>query len=341
MSNDTVVWQLLNGCCSVVRSEEAEWREQARGTDGCSVRATSARASQRTAHDNIFLEHCPASQNRKFSLLLIATIAISQLGHQQQSVPCPPNYFYNNCITLQSTCLKMLARTIVKNVAKRTMRIGAKAVAQPLASYSSAAVAMKEVQSPYTRVAEMARREIDFEVTGAEVDVEHEDAKKIVEKFFTIHEEKGKGEVILTRTHNDEKIQVFFHVQDVEDESMFDEEEAEESEEEGVSNIGVNFRVDITRGDKKMIIAAVGGQELDVRAVRFVPANADRNNEEIYYGGPEFSELEEDFQEAFLDYLEERKIDGDLAFFVLSHSREKEQKEYVNWLETLESFSAK
>jgi|EP01033_Poteriospumella_lacustris_P008615 complement component 1 Q subcomponent-binding protein len=236
----------------------------------------------------------------------------------------------------------MLARAIVKNVAKRTMRLGAKAVAQPLASYSSAVVAMKEVESPYTRVAAMARREIDFEVTGTEVDVEHEDAKKIVEKHFTVSEEKGKGEVILTRTHNDEKIQVFFHVQDVEDENMFDEEEdVEETEEENGGSIGVNFRVEITRGDKKMIIAALGGQELDVRAVRFVPANVDRNSEEIYYGGPEFSELEEDFQEAFLDFLEERKIDGDLAFFVLSHSREKEQKEYVNWLETLETFSAK
>lgn len=234
----------------------------------------------------------------------------------------------------------MFGRLVAKNVAKRVARMAHVKPSivpvmrtVPAAFYSSASVQMSE-KAP---LSDLIRREVDFEVTNTEADAEYEDIKKVILKNFKIHQEVGKGEVRLTRTIGDETIEVFFHVQDVEDDLSFEEEETEEAE----PSVGVNFRVDITKGDKKLSVVAVGGQELDVRGIRFLPANIDRSKEEVFYGGPDFSDLEEDVQESFLDYLEERGVDGDLAFFVLAHSREKEQKEYVNWLESFESFVAK
>jgi hypothetical protein len=40
----------------------------------------------------------------------------------------------------------------------------------------------------------------------------------------------------------------------------------------------------------------------------------------------------------FYTYLEERDIDQDFSYFVLAYSKQKEQKEYVNWLEKLTEF---
>jgi complement component 1 Q subcomponent-binding protein len=231
----------------------------------------------------------------------------------------------------------MFARSIAKNIAKRAVGLAAKPAAPmfryaPAASFSDLKVAGKG------SLKSLIRQEIDFETGNAEVDEEYENVKKVIEKSFKIHQEPGKGEVRLTRSHEDQKIEVFFHVQDVDENMDFEEEEGESEQE---PSIGVNFRVDITEGDKKLSVAAVGGQELDVRGMRFLPAGVERNDEEVFYGGPDFSDLEEAVQESFLDYLEERKIDGDLAFFVLAHAREKEQKEYVNWLQNFESFVSK
>eukprot|EP01032_Pedospumella_encystans_P000609 gene609-702_t len=58
------------------------------------------------------------------------------------------------------------------------------------------------------------------------------------------------------------------------------------------------------------------------------------------YTGPNFEDLEESVQAAFYEYLTERNIDDDLSFFILAHSREKEQKEYINWLEKMQDFTA-
>ena len=39
-----------------------------------------------------------------------------------------------------------------------------------------------------------------------------------------------------------------------------------------------------------------------------------------------------------LDYLKERSVDDDLAAFICMYADQKEQTEYVNWLEEVEKF---
>ena len=47
----------------------------------------------------------------------------------------------------------------------------------------------------------------------------------------------------------------------------------------------------------------------------------------VAYDGPPFENLAEGLQDAFLNYLEDRKIDADLCHFILTFAQHKEQKE--------------
>jgi complement component 1 Q subcomponent-binding protein len=77
-----------------------------------------------------------------------------------------------------------------------------------------------------------------------------------------------------------------------------------------------------------------------VQNIRHVATSRGAEDSDVY-AGPNFDDLDDAVTEAFLDYLEERKIDADLGYFVLAYSREKEQREYVNWLKNIQSFVTK
>lgn len=194
-------------------------------------------------------------------------------------------------------------------------------------------------------ITEELAKEIEFEEGSAEVDTEYEDAKKLALQHFKLHEKPGSGVVRLTRKHNDEQIEVKFDVQDSTEEQLDENEDYGQTagdEEDAIGDdVGVNFEVTIKKGAKKIVVSAVGGEQLSVQGIRIMSAAANETEETDAYSGPPFEELQEEVQETFLDWLEERKVDGDLAFFVLAHARTKEQQEYVHWLHELQEFTDK
>ena len=50
------------------------------------------------------------------------------------------------------------------------------------------------------------------------------------------------------------------------------------------------------------------------------------------YGGPVFADLDTRVQEAFLEYLDERGVNDQLATTIVDLQAHKEQKEYVHWV---------
>jgi complement component 1 Q subcomponent-binding protein len=181
--------------------------------------------------------------------------------------------------------------------------------------------------------------EISEESGNQEIDQELVDVQKQVLKVFKLKEEVGLSNVTLTRKHGDEVIEVEFDVQDVEEgDADFDEENPDE---EMGANMGINFQVRIKKGDNTMVVDAFASDAMNVRNIRYVDAkHAGEKFESNHYEGPNFEELDENLQAAFYEYLTERNIDDDLSFFVLAYSRDKEQREYVNWLEKVQSFTA-
>ena len=99
-------------------------------------------------------------------------------------------------------------------------------------------------------------------------------------------------------------------------------------------------QVTIAKGDGKLVVLCSGSDGITVNQVRFLPA-ATPNSDVDSYGGPAFDVLDDNVTETFLDYLEERKINADLGYFVFAYSKDKEQREYVHWLKKVQAFVAK
>lgn len=59
------------------------------------------------------------------------------------------------------------------------------------------------------------------------------------------------------------------------------------------------------------------------------------------YRGPLFSELNNNLQKAFKEYLIDKGIGGSLTNFLLHYLHTREQKQYVNWLKKGEAFLSK
>ncbi len=213
-------------------------------------------------------------------------------------------------------------------------------------------------------LAEALASEIAVEAAEDTVDPELLDIKKQIQQNFSISDVTGRGVVTLKSIAgknpvlNGDSIEITFDCQDEAeaDPSMDDLEamqagaaEAAERGEEGeepMINFGINFTATITKknGDR-LLVDCVASEQLQVDNVQFIPASASGTKpasasevDGTLYGGPVFEHLDQSLQDAFYDYLEDRFIDQDLCFFVLSYARHKEQKEYVNWLNKVLDF---
>jgi len=56
------------------------------------------------------------------------------------------------------------------------------------------------------------------------------------------------------------------------------------------------------------------------------------------YGGPPFPYLDADLQAMYETYVQERGIDTQLSMFLLRYVDYKEQREYVQWLDSMKKF---
>jgi len=129
---------------------------------------------------------------------------------------------------------------------------------------------------------------------------------------------------------------------------MFDDEEEDGDEEDEGRNeedpdeddkeyeTGINFKVSIKKGETELILNCSSEHTLQIRDAHLVSTSTDV--ELKTYKGPPFENISEALGEAFLQYLEERKIDDDLSGFIQQFSMDKEQREYIHWLKALGKF---
>jgi complement component 1 Q subcomponent-binding protein len=185
-----------------------------------------------------------------------------------------------------------------------------------------------------------------------EADEDYDDVKKYITSMFQLSEKVGYGEVILTRTYMDEEdITIKFDCQDEADDNEGGEnlddlengaqhhEVTEDDADQLDGKFGIHFEVSIAKknGDKAVFSCIATHQQPTIVHVNFVPASANEGDSSLY-GGPRYEDLDPAVQGGFQQYLAERGIDEDLSFFVIQHSRYKEEAEYLNWLKTLNEF---
>ena len=113
----------------------------------------------------------------------------------------------------------------------------------------------------------------------------------------------------------------------------------EEDAESLDDKFGIHFEVSIAKKsnkDKVMFSCLATHQQPKILHISFISSLV--GDDGTAYGGPRFEDLDPAVQGGFQQYLAERGIDDDLSFFIIQHSRYKEESEYLNWLKTLNDF---
>ena len=138
------------------------------------------------------------------------------------------------------------------------------------------------------------------------------------------------------------KVQISFHCQDTVNEYEGDAEEEEDVEEPGGN--GVRFTITATKAGKSVVWNCVSRDEsVTIQGVGMTNEDVDLVQKtsgisENLYQGPDFTELAEDLQDAFHEYLsEELGVDSDLAVFIAMYTDYKEQCQYVHFLSDVQS----
>ena len=144
---------------------------------------------------------------------------------------------------------------------------------------------------------------------------------------FTLTETRGDTLLTLTRQFGAETINVDVMVNDQPEEEPFESDE-------GVLDVdvGVVFTVQVVKGEKSLVFECKSdGSYLSITHVAIEPTTGQM--EDSAYLGPVFDELDDELQRQFQVYLEERGIGPDLGGYLLRLVHDKEQREYVDWLQ--------
>jgi complement component 1 Q subcomponent-binding protein, mitochondrial len=106
----------------------------------------------------------------------------------------------------------------------------------------------------------------------------------------------------------------------------------------------LNLHVTITKpGDKAILVrAAARDGQIVVENINYFPETKlidpvgpeDSAAAQSLYAGPPFENLDTDLQMMFENYLEERGVNTELATMVADYVTWKEQREYVDWLQS-------
>ena len=157
---------------------------------------------------------------------------------------------------------------------------------------------------------------------------------------FTLTEMQGDTLMTLTRSYgSDETVSVDIMIQD---DLNQDEPVAFEDEDTGEIDIDVSVDFIVTvskRGSKQELVfeCSSDGSFMEIQRVSLEPEDEDEV-EEGMYTGPVFDELDDAVQEALYAYLEERGITPEIGEYLLHLIHDKEQREYMDWLDKMTSF---
>lgn len=152
------------------------------------------------------------------------------------------------------------------------------------------------------------------------------------------------------------KIGIVFHCQDTEDDAKFDEDQflaqhggtdsADMDYEDEEAAQAVRFGVTVSKGGKTVVMQCRSNNEgtVDVESAMVRDGDAEgvltalagkENMHAALYQGPDFTELTEDLQEAFRNYVvKECGVDENVAAYIAMYSDNREQEEYVSWMRT-------
>lgn len=165
-------------------------------------------------------------------------------------------------------------------------------------------------------------------------------------KPWTLTDKRGHADVILRRTYGLEDVAVTCVYQpDVYGDDGEQEAEGQynSGDEAGPDGAGacINMTITITKGSNSPtleISAASYGTEIVIDHVHFYEL---KDPKEATYEGPNFLQLDDEVQKQFERFIRARGVNKELTGYLFNILADKEHREYVRWLENVESFVRK
>lgn len=157
---------------------------------------------------------------------------------------------------------------------------------------------------------------------------------------WQLDDTEGKNVLLLSRNYEDEEIIIRLALDGQPDPDEIEDEYEEEGEETENVEVPTRFKVIIIK-DRNQLIFDCQSSSSDVQILHMVlePSEDALLDESMpNYVGPLFSELDETLRQAFLDYLDERGINKQLADYLVELLQEKMNTEYMLWLQKLRDF---
>ncbi|KAF5843508.1 mitochondrial glycoprotein [Dunaliella salina] len=164
---------------------------------------------------------------------------------------------------------------------------------------------------------------------------------------FDIEDEPGKNSFYLLRTFKDEEIVVEVNLGAEALESDEDEEDDDRptDSQDGSPLSAITFEVQVAKGSQALMFECESnGEYLVIQRIALERAdNDDEEDEEASsssddYLGPEFDDLDDTLQQAFVDYLEERGVTAELGEYIRLFAKDKTSIEYQAWLKRVQDF---
>mmetsp|Transcript_3217 Transcript_3217/g.6448 ORF Transcript_3217/g.6448 Transcript_3217/m.6448 type:complete len:275 (-) Transcript_3217:1152-1976(-) len=155
---------------------------------------------------------------------------------------------------------------------------------------------------------------------------------------FTLTETKGDTLLTLTRSYGSDEtvmVDVMVNDQDEEEPLAFEDEDGELD-----VDVSIEFVVTVLKKDKDeelVFECSSDGSYLEIKNLSLEPSDEDELDEALYTG-PVFEELDDEVQESLYSFLQEREITPDLAEYLLNLVHDKEQREYMDWLQKMITF---
>lgn len=204
--------------------------------------------------------------------------------------------------------------------------------------------------APETASQELAKC-LESEIKHEEETFDAEEIQSVLEGFpFQMEHKIGDREVRFTRTMGDEKIVINFmideHTQEEEDMEAFREEGMDELDQEEPMLV-IPFSVVISKPSKPELGAMVFSMTSDDTGIepQLIWHSTDAADIEstlpTCYPGPKLTDLDQKLEDSLIGYLKTRGIDNSLGEIINDVYQDKEQREYVNWLNKLEGFVSK
>lgn len=98
----------------------------------------------------------------------------------------------------------------------------------------------------------------------------------------------------------------------------------------------INLDITISKPGKETVEIRAVAQDgaISTHEIQYMPAEPAGDDNTTPYAGPPFSNLDSDLQILFEQYLEERGVNAELAQILPTLIETKEQREYVDWLQS-------